>query len=39
VVTARDGTPHPLDIHRGLHLQRLLAAASDDLRAEGPVAG
>ena len=30
VSTAR-GAPHPLDVHRGLHLQRLLQAASDDL--------
>ena len=28
--TAR-GVPHPLDVHRGVHLQYLLQAASDDL--------
>ncbi len=27
----RSGTPHPLDVHRGLHLQRLLDAAARDL--------
>ncbi len=32
VATVRSGTPHPLDVHRGLHLQRLLAAAALDLR-------
>jgi predicted dehydrogenase len=32
VATARDGVRHPLDIHRGLHLQYLLAAALADLR-------
>jgi predicted dehydrogenase len=29
--TTRTGAPHPLDVHRGLHLQRLLAAAAADL--------
>jgi predicted dehydrogenase len=28
------GTPHPLDVHRGLHLQRLIAAAAADLRRQ-----
>jgi predicted dehydrogenase len=28
---ARTGTPHPLDIHRGLHLQRLIDAAAAQL--------
>ncbi len=28
----RTGTPHPLDVHRGVHLQRLIAAAAADLR-------
>ena len=28
----RTGTPHPLDVHRGLHLQRLIAAAAADLQ-------
>jgi len=32
VASVRAGRPHPLDIHRGLHLQRLLATAADDLR-------
>lgn len=32
VATVRSGTPHPLDVHRGLHLQRLLATAALDLR-------
>ena len=31
VATVRTGRAHPLDVHRGLHLQRLLAAAADDL--------
>jgi len=31
VVTARTSTPHPLDVRRGVHLQRLLTAAADDL--------
>ncbi len=31
VASVRSGRPHPLDIHRGLHLQRLLAAAAADL--------
>ena len=31
VTSVRTGRPHPLDIHRGLHLQRLLAAAAGDL--------
>ena len=31
VATVRTRTPHPLDIRRGVHLQRLLAAASGDL--------
>jgi predicted dehydrogenase len=36
VATARTGTPHRLDVGHGLHLQRLLAAASADLdRARG----
>lgn len=30
------GGPHPLDVHRGLHLQRLLAAAADDIAAGHP---
>ncbi len=30
----RTGTPHPLDVHRGLHLQRLIAAAATDLRRQ-----
>lgn len=32
VATARTGRPHPLDVHRGLHLQRLLATAAAGLR-------
>ena len=28
----RTNTPHALDVHRGVHLQRLLAAALADLR-------
>jgi predicted dehydrogenase len=28
----RSGVPHPLDVQRGLHLQRLIAAAAADLR-------
>lgn len=28
----RTGTPHPLDVHRGLHLQRLIDTAAADLR-------
>ena len=32
VACVRTGRPHPLDIHRGLHLQRLLATAAGDLR-------
>ncbi len=31
VDTARTGRHHSLDVHRGLHLQRLLAVAADDL--------
>jgi predicted dehydrogenase len=31
VATVRTGRAHPLDVHRGLHLQRLLAAAAHDL--------
>jgi predicted dehydrogenase len=31
VDTVRTGRAHPLDVHRGLHLQRLLAEAGDDL--------
>jgi predicted dehydrogenase len=31
--TVTTGTPHPLDIHRGLHLQRLLDAAAADIRS------
>jgi predicted dehydrogenase len=31
VATVRTGTPHPLDVGRGLHLQRLLAAAAGDV--------
>ena len=31
VVTARTWTPHPLDVRRGVHLQRLLTAAADGL--------
>ena len=27
----RDGGPHPLDVHRGLHLQRLLHEAESQL--------
>ena len=27
----RTGTPHPIDVHRGLHLQRLVHAATVDL--------
>jgi hypothetical protein len=27
------GTPHPLDVHRGLHLQRLLATAEEQLNS------
>jgi predicted dehydrogenase len=27
----RTGTPHPLDIHRGLHLQRLIDTAAAQL--------
>jgi predicted dehydrogenase len=27
----RTATPHPLDIHRGLHLQRLIDAAAAQL--------
>lgn len=30
--SVRTNTPHELDVHRGLHLQRLLAAALADLR-------
>ena len=32
VATARGGVPHPLDVRHGLHLQRLLTDASEDLR-------
>jgi len=32
VTTVRTGRAHPLDIHRGLHLQRLLTTAAGDLR-------
>ena len=32
VATVQSGAPHPLDVHRGLHLQRLLATAALDLR-------
>jgi predicted dehydrogenase len=32
VATAR-GTPHPIDVHRGLHLQRVLHDARTDLQA------
>ena len=31
VTTVRAGTPHPLDVHRGLHLQHLIGAAARDL--------
>ncbi len=30
-VAVRTGVPHPLDVHRGLHLQRLLQLAADRL--------
>ena len=30
----RNGVPHPLDVHRGLHLQRLIAAAAADLQRQ-----
>lgn len=30
----RTGTPHPLDVHRGVHLQRLIAAAAAELRRQ-----
>ncbi len=30
----RTGTPHPLDVHRGVHLQRLIGAAAADLRRQ-----
>jgi predicted dehydrogenase len=37
VTTARSGTPHALDVHHGLHLQQLLAEATEDLRrGRGP---
>lgn len=40
VTTARSRTPHPLDVRHGLHLQQLLADASEDLdrrrSAHGP---
>jgi predicted dehydrogenase len=35
VATARSATAHPLDVRHGLHLQQLLAAASEDL-GRGP---
>ena len=31
VATVRARTPHPLDVRRGVHLQRLLTAAASDL--------
>jgi predicted dehydrogenase len=34
----RDGTRHPLDVHRGLHLQRLIDDAAAQLRRGRPVA-
>jgi hypothetical protein len=31
VDTVERHRPHPLDVHRGLHLQRLLATAAEDM--------
>jgi hypothetical protein len=31
VSSVRSGTPHPLDIHRGVHLQRLIDYAASQL--------
>ena len=36
VATVRTGVPHPLDVHRGLHLQRLLVEASRQLGGGPP---